>query len=183
MSVSGVLVSVGQLLAVLLTQKITERKRRGESSHPCLTAVVTGNGPVRVSPWMAWHVNLLYSFRMMVMISGRIPQFLRTSQSTWWSTLSNVSWKSTIVRNIIKHNCKKHFCTLVLIYLWILKCCILILGYQPESTFSLKDFDRHVGICGYSLSYSTNLNELCELDQGGSPSQKWCWLPVLLWSL
>lgn len=119
--------------AVLLTQKITGRKRRGESSHPCLTAVVTGNGSVRVSPWMAWHVNLLYSFRMMVMISGRIPQFLRTSQSTWWSTLSNVSWKSTIVRNIIKHNCKKHFCTLVLIYLWIFKCCILILGYCIET--------------------------------------------------
>lgn len=53
------------------------------------------------------------------------------------TTLSNVSWKSTIVRNIIKHYCKKHFCTLVLmhVYFWILKYCILILGYQPESTF------------------------------------------------
>lgn len=96
------------------------------------------------------------------------------------TTLSNVSWKSTIARNIIKHYCKKHFCTLVLmhVYFWILKYCILILGYQPESTF----LDRHVGKCGYSLSYSTNLSGLCGLDQGGSPSQK-CWLPVLLWPL
>lgn len=134
---------------------------------------------------MAWHVNQLYSFRMMVMISGRIPQCLRTSQSTWYYTIKCLKEVNDCKKYIIQNNCKKHFCTLVLmhVYFWILKYCILILGYQPESTFSLKDFDRHVGICGYSLSYSTNLSGLCELDQGGSPSQKWCWLPVLLWSL
>lgn len=49
-----------------------------------------------------------------------------------------------IVRNIRKYNCKKYFCMFVLIYFWIFKCCIFILGYCIEIFIVVLFFEKKI---------------------------------------
>jgi hypothetical protein len=53
----GFCMPLGSLYAVLLTQFITIRNRRGERIKPCLTSVVTVNGSVKFPSCINWQLN------------------------------------------------------------------------------------------------------------------------------